>query len=42
VEAQLGVELLDITQMRHYFPDSSLVYDRMIGLVKSVIAVKVA
>lgn len=40
VAAQLQVELLDITAMRHYFPDSTLVYDRFLGLVKSVVAVR--
>ena len=42
VDAQLSVELLDITAMRHYFADSQIVYDRLAGLVKSVIAVKTA
>lgn len=40
IAAQLTVELLDITAMRHYFPNSEIVYDRLAGLVKSVIAVK--
>jgi hypothetical protein len=40
IAAQLSVELLDITAMRHYFPNSQIVYDRLAGLVKSVIAVK--
>ena len=40
IAAQLSVELLDITAMRHYFPDSQIIYDRLAGLVKSVIAVK--
>jgi hypothetical protein len=40
ITAQLQVELLDITQMRHYFPSSDLVFDRMLGLVKSVVAVQ--
>jgi hypothetical protein len=40
VEEQLGVELLDITQMRHYFPEAELMYERIAGLVKSLIAVK--
>lgn len=38
--AQLSVELLDITAMRHYFPDSQIVHDRLAGLVKSVVAVR--
>lgn len=40
IDGQLQVELLDITAMRHYFPDSTMVYDRFFGLVKSVIAVR--
>jgi hypothetical protein len=40
IAAQLSVELLDITAMRHYFPHSQIAYDRLVGLVKSVIAVK--
>ena len=40
IAALMSVELLDITAMRHYFPDSQIVYDRLAGLVKSVIAVK--
>lgn len=40
VEAQLSVELLDITAMRYYFADSQIVHDRLAGLVKSVVAVK--
>jgi hypothetical protein len=39
IAAQLAVELLDITAMRHYFPESQIVYDRLAGLVKSVVAV---
>ena len=39
IAAQLSVELLDITAMRHYFPESQIVYDRLAGLVKSVVAV---
>jgi hypothetical protein len=41
LEAQMAVELLSITQMRYYFPSSTLLYDRMFGAVKSIIAVKV-
>jgi hypothetical protein len=40
IAALMSVDLLDITAMRHYFPNSQIVYDRMAGLVKSVIAVK--
>jgi hypothetical protein len=35
----LWTELLDRTQMRHYFPDSVLRSERVIGLTKSLIAV---
>lgn len=40
IESQLGVELLDLTQMRHYFPGSTIVHDRVAGLTKSIIAVR--
>lgn len=40
IASQLRVELLDITQMRHYFPGSDIVFDRMLGLVKSIVAVR--
>lgn len=40
VTAQLEVELLDITQMRHYYPDSEIAYERAFGLVKSLIAIQ--
>ena len=36
----LGVELLSITDMRYYFPDSVIRHDRLAGLVKSLIAVR--
>lgn len=39
VGSLLSTELLDITAMRHYFPSSEMVYERTLGLVKSVIAV---
>ncbi len=39
IAAQLSVELLDVTAMRHYFPQSEIIYDRLAGLVKSVVAV---
>lgn len=38
--AVLWVELLDRTQMRHYFPDSTLRAERLLGLTKSLIAVR--
>lgn len=34
----LWTELLDRTQMRHYFPDSTLRAERLFGLTKSLIA----
>ncbi|HEY7628441.1 MAG TPA: class I SAM-dependent methyltransferase [Ilumatobacteraceae bacterium] len=40
IDAQLSVELLDITSMRHYFADSTIAFDRLAGLVKSVIAIR--
>jgi hypothetical protein len=36
----LWVELIDKTQMRHYFPDSRILSERLLGLTKSIIAVK--
>ncbi|GAA1505794.1 hypothetical protein GCM10009677_42740 [Sphaerisporangium rubeum] len=36
----MEVELLSITEMRHYFPSSQIHYERLGGLVKSVIAMK--
>jgi hypothetical protein len=38
--AAIGVELLSRTEMGYYFPDSVLRYEKMMGLVKSLIAVK--
>jgi hypothetical protein len=37
----LWTELLDRTQMRHYFPDSTLRAERVFGLTKSLIAYRV-
>jgi hypothetical protein len=37
----LWTELLDRTQMRHYFPDSMLRAERLFGLTKSLIAYRV-
>jgi hypothetical protein len=34
----LDVELLDATQLRHYFPESEIVFERVAGLPKSLIA----
>ncbi len=41
VRAALQVELLSQTEMRHYFPDCRIVKERMAGLTKSIIAVRV-
>jgi hypothetical protein len=40
LSAVLWVELLDRTQMRHYFPDGGLRAERVAGLTKSLIAVR--
>jgi len=40
LESVLWVELLDRTQMRFYFPDSTLRTEKFAGLTKSLIAVK--
>lgn len=40
LQSVLWVELLDRTQMRHYFPDSRLRVERFLGLTKSLIAVR--
>ena len=40
LQSVLWVELLDRTQMRFYFPDSTLRVERFAGLTKSLIAVK--
>jgi hypothetical protein len=36
----LSIELLDVTQMRYYFPDSDIARERLLGLSKSLIAVR--
>jgi hypothetical protein len=38
LDSVLWTELLDRTQMRHYFPHSTLRAERMLGLTKSLIA----
>ena len=40
IESALWIELLDRTQMRHYFPDSTIRAERFAGLTKSLIAVR--
>jgi hypothetical protein len=40
VKRVLQVELLDRTQMRHYFPDSALLTEKIFGFPKSLIAFK--
>lgn len=40
LDSVLWVELLDRTQMRYYFPNSTLRVERFAGLTKSLIAVK--
>lgn len=37
---QMGTELLDITMMRAYFPGSEIRFERVCGLVKSLVAVQ--
>ncbi len=36
----MWVELVDRTQMRYYFPDGRLLNERILGLTKSIIAIK--
>lgn len=40
VEEVLGIELLSLTEMRHYFPQSQILKERIGGLTKSLIAVR--
>jgi hypothetical protein len=40
--AVLWTELVDRTQMRYYFPDSDIRSERLMGLTKSLIAIKTA
>jgi hypothetical protein len=40
LELVLGIELLDASQMRLYFPESTIVRERFLGLTKSLIAVR--
>jgi len=34
----LSVEILSITDLKHYFPDAEIVRERFAGLIKSIIA----
>ena len=36
----LWTELIGITELRHYLPESEILHERMAGLIKSIIAVK--
>jgi hypothetical protein len=38
--AAMWVELVDRTQMRHYFPDATLRAERLLGLTKALIAIR--
>jgi len=40
VSDALSVELLSITDLRHYFPDAKIVRERFAGLVKSIVALR--
>lgn len=42
LDAVLWTELLDRTQLRHYFPDATLRAERALGLTKSLIAIRTA
>ena len=39
-ESVLWTELVSVTEMRDYFPDSEILHERMVGLTKSLIAVR--
>jgi hypothetical protein len=36
----LWTELLDRTQLRYYFPDATLRAERVLGLTKSLVAIR--
>ena len=36
----MWTELIGISEMREYFPDSTIVHERVAGLTKSIIAVR--
>jgi hypothetical protein len=40
VNMVLWVDLLSITDMRHYFPDATMLRERVLGITKSIIAVR--
>lgn len=40
MERVLGIELLSVAEMRHYFPDSKIERERVAGLTKSLIAIR--
>ena len=40
VATALSVELLTVTELRHYFADSEIVRERFLGLTKSIIATR--
>jgi hypothetical protein len=40
LDGVLWTELVDRTQMRYYFPDSTIVSERILGLTKSLIAIR--
>jgi len=40
MDAVIGIELLGRTEMRHLFPDSELIAERVLGVTKSLIAVR--
>jgi hypothetical protein len=36
----LEIELLSVSEMKFYFPDSQIVHERLLGITKSLIAVR--
>jgi methyltransferase family protein len=39
LERAIGIELLSVTELSHYFPDSAIARERVAGLTKSLIAI---
>jgi hypothetical protein len=39
IETALSVDLLSVTEMRHLFPESSIVHERLGPMTKSIVAV---